>query len=824
MLKIDSTRLHTNSFGDTYFPEINGHSFDNIGVNSTFSKVFNAGFKKENHLYIIVGSDSGLLIPYLQNYQKDKGRHYIILESPSLISYIEKNIKTDKDLISIYPLDVNFHGFLDKYTEYTTHRRYSLVKSLAVIDSKSKQINQIWQETQAKYNVFDNEGVGFATNNIFVDTQLKNLFLNEIPVEKIKDSLKKCTAILLGGGPTLDENINWLKENQDNLIIFSVARISARLKKEKITPDFIVTVDPHDVSYDNSKSMLMYTDTSILIHANNANPKLLSQWEGVRAYMGSQFPWVDSEHSQPNNLKIAGPTVTNAMAFLMVYLGVEKIILSGVDFCHSKDGSTHEAGSIEAKVGKNLKALQNKVKTYSGRLAQTHASFASARNSMEEIVTYAKKNFNSSFYSISENSAFIENVNCINSTELKLTQINKFGILKNIKTDLAFNLKSYKKHLNDAKSYCQEMRRLCEKTEKLAIRGNKKSNTLFINPDKTDRLTHQIITIQQDLTKLMGEHEEFIFNYSVKSYQDFMNPSIKQDDMTHEEIKDSFINYFDGLINSSSPLKKSIETAIDILNLRILEVKGLKSITKIIKKWQAFDEYGRINNWLNINNLSINDIPQENQQEIQQILKKHQQELDNKDTRLEKQIKADDSLIKNFNSIQIFFDEKKVQELEALLKDMASKNRIDHQDLCKLGYGYLLEMKDLLDDAVEIYLTIKDQKVLMEGLKRIVHISLDNKDYNSALNALEVLTNYADEYYVFYADILGATGDIFGAVEIYTHYLQHNQEDTSAWIKLAKMLIHNKAQEPAINAINKIKELEPKNSVANKLMELATKL
>jgi tetratricopeptide (TPR) repeat protein len=111
----------------------------------------------------------------------------------------------------------------------------------------------------------------------------------------------------------------------------------------------------------------------------------------------------------------------------------------------------------------------------------------------------------------------------------------------------------------------------------------------------------------------------------------------------------------------------------------------------------------------------------------------------------------------------------------------------------------------------------------MEGLKRVVNITLDKKDYQTALNALEVLTHYSDEYFIAYADILAATGDGSGAAEIYLHYLDRNEKDTATWIKLAKLLIYLGLQDDAIQAINKIKEIDPDNIVTDELMNLATR-
>ncbi len=824
MSKINIKKLNTNLFGDKYFLEINGAVFDNVGATATFNKVFNENLNQKNTLFIGVGSDSGLLVSYLQKYQTNNGRSYIILERPELIQYIEKNISFDKKLINILPIDTDFSSLKDRYTDYIVHGRFILFKSLAVIDDISPQYKKIWHEVHNRFNIFQSNEIGDITNNIFVDSQLKNLALNEIPLQKIKGLLKGLTAVILGGGPSLDENIIWVKKNQHKLIIFAAARIADRLKKEGISVDFFVTIDPHEVSYDNSKSILLYSESSILIHSNSANAKLLAEWKGLRAYLGLRFPWSDSKHPQPTNLNSAGPTVANAMAIIAGYLGAKQIIFSGVDFCFSKYGQSHESNSIESKLGKYIHVADNQVITYSGRIAETNPNFAAARQAMEGLIDYVTNNYGSVFYTLSKETAVMAKLNYSATKKIQLTTLNKFKIIKRIKHNLQFSLKNYKNHIDDAKNYCQEMRGLCKKTASLAGKGQKLTKQLFIDEDETEQLTHKIINIQKNLDKLMGEHANFIFSYSRSCYEGFMDPSIKLENMTKDEIKISFTNYFAGLISSTNALHKSIIYAITRLNHRIDETKGLKHIIKLIDNWQFYNEEGRINAWLKINEMVFTDIPKKHQETIKLLLETYQKNLHNTNTKLSKTLETKaSSMVSSFNRIYKYFNEKRADDLELLIKYIAEKNEENATNLYRIGLGYLYELKNMPDEAVQEYLAIKDSKLLMNGLQRIVSITLTQENYSSALDALEVLINYSDEYYVAYADVLSATGDVQGAIKMYTHYLQSYDKDITTWIKLAKLLIHNNFPDEAIDIINQIKILDSKSCVADELMVLVEK-
>ncbi len=826
MKKINTQDIYVNSFGDHYFPEINSHAFDNVGANAIFNKVFNKELDIENTLFIIVGSDSGLLIPYLQSNHADKGRHYIILEKPEMIEYIEKNIEVDHQLIDILPLETDFGGFSESYTDYVSHARYQLLRSLSVIDSHNLDYQDGWDVALDKFNIFTDTESGYAINNIFIDSQLRNLSLSQIPVNSIHGTLKGLTAIIMGGGPSLDEDIGWIKDNQDKLVIFAAARISNRLKKEGICPDFFVTVDPHPVSYDNSKPMLPYGDKAILVHSNNANSKLLSEWTGNHAYLGLRYPWADSQHNQPYNLNIVGPTVTNTMASVASFLGARQIIFSGVDFCHSANGQCHESNSVESKLGKYLDVATNRVETYSGRIAETTPSFANAREGMEDLVAYATQSFDNTFYTLSQESAKIEKVAYSPATNIQLSDENKFKAMAKIKDTLKFDLESYQAFLKEAKSYCQEVRNLCKEATKVSRQGKKIAKLLFKNLSETDELTQKLIQTQKDAEYLLGEHAEFVFNYSIKAYKDFMDPSVKQDNMTRKDIKNAFMHYFSGLINSSIPLRKSIELAITRLNHRINETKGIKPLGKLIEKWQAYQEQGRPLVWMKMHNLTLEDLPAEHQPAVKALIETFHKELKETDTQLSKQLRLQgESLSNNFTRIQRYFAENRAGDLEILINyiDEKSQEGDNAEDLCNIGSGYLYELKEMPDEALSHYVKIKDSKLLLEGLKRVVNITLIQEDYDSALNALEVLVNYSDEYYIAYADISAATGNGLGAAEIYQYYLKTYDEDVATWIKLAKIQIHNGATAEAISAIKQVSKLEPENTITNELMNLATR-
>lgn len=821
MKSIDTSKIYINTFGDNYFQEINHKSFDSVGSTSTFHKLYNELLNHEKTLFVFAGSDSGLLIPYLQKYHGDKGRHYIILETPELVEYINKKIEFDPELFDIKVYDQNLEELLYEFTDYVAHDRYKLLRSLSVLDGKNETYKGVWQSVEQRFNLFKHDQIADAVSNIFIDSQIRDLALNTTPVSTIKDYLKGLTSVVLGGGPTLDENIDWIRKNQHKLIIFAAARIANRLKKENIQPDFFVSVDPNDVSYDNSKAILEFPGNPILIHSNSVNSKILAEWNGKNMYLGSMYPWKDSQHQQPDNFVVVGPTITNSMASIAAYLGSQQVLFSGVDFCQSADGSTHESQSIEASTGKYMRVTENQVKTYSGRIADTTPDFASGLDGMEDLVKFSIENFGTQFYSLSDEAAEIENVAYKPIKKIKLPNTEKTGTIDEINLKIDLDMKAYKQHLKQTKSYSQEMRNICRDTVKLSKQGKKLANKLFKNLDETDQITQQLLIIKNELDNTMGEHDEFIFTYSIAAYKNFMDPSIKEDNMEKEDIKSSFINYFSGLIQSATPLQKSIEEGIRLLNHRVNETKGTAQFDKLMEGWLKYHEEGRPRVWLKMNGLDLDTLPDEQKTKVKILLDKYEKELASTETRLSKRIKIhtfDPSFL--YERMRRFFIEQRTTDISELLNYARGVETLDKDDLIHMGEGFLYELKQMPGKAVNEYAQVKDIRFLVDAMSQIVNISLAKKEYENALNALEVLTHISDEYYVAYADIVASLNQEKDAIAIYSHYLEKHDEDVATWIKLAKLLIHVDMIEDATKVIDKINELQPDNAAANELKVL----
>ncbi len=162
--------------------------------------------------------------------------------------------------------------------------------------------------------------------------------LNEIPALEYKDIYKGKAAMIVSAGPSLDMNIETIKNNRDKFIIFCVGTAYKALAKAGVKPDFVNIIEINDCSgqvkgHDLSDVNFIlepYTHTSI--HKLNTKQKLL-------------FPTVSS---QANDYwaKLAGldirpyiakGTVSYESLAVAKLLGFTKIVLVGQDLAYANN-------------------------------------------------------------------------------------------------------------------------------------------------------------------------------------------------------------------------------------------------------------------------------------------------------------------------------------------------------------------------------------------------------------------------------------------------------------------------------------------------------
>ncbi len=163
-----------------------------------------------------------------------------------------------------------------------------------------------------------------------------------LPLLSDKMQLSKRSAIaVVGSGPSLENDIEWLKNNQDRVIIFAVHSAVRILSNHGITPDFQFTIDIHlDRSTIENLQLLSYRP---LI----STAKINKEWFEIVDHLYLVESDVRASAVKFNYyVKNIYPTTGNLALGLACFAKPSKVFLIGLDFGFQSYGKRHADGGI----------------------------------------------------------------------------------------------------------------------------------------------------------------------------------------------------------------------------------------------------------------------------------------------------------------------------------------------------------------------------------------------------------------------------------------------------------------------------------------------
>lgn len=803
-----------NSFGDFYIESINKQTFKTNSVTTVYDNYYANTFEKNETLYILGGSDSGLLAKYLYKKYGDNldGRKFIFIEFSSVIESEAFKANTvglpKKSFRFLEPVNDDVVKIRDNSIEYFISRKVRLLKSLSVLDKIDPVYQQLWKVLTEGYMQMQHIET-FNFSQPFVEAQLRNLSLNSQPIGKLRNVLAGKKAIVLGGGPSIDTCIDWIKENREHFYIFSVGRIAARLLKEGLVPDFFVSVDPHDVSYDNSKQMLLFSQQSILLNCYHVSPKLLNKWSGVSAYYDNRLPWLQEK----NNSHSPGPTVVHSALQQAVFLGCQEVYLAGVDLCFYR-GQTHESGSAEKAYGKMAVKHLLQTETYSGELADTDLPFYQGIKGLKILAEGFGKYYGARLFNLSENAAKVEQVEfCAPQNVVVPEQEQKADKVSQIKNSLELSRKDYQTYLVSSLDELQKERKLLQEQKKLLKKGSDLAKSMIKSPKNEAKINE----IKQKLEKKLGEQTHMLFQFGYGNFENLMRPVEDENNMSLEETQYFLAEYFSAMNKSLLEFIELLDETIQTIKFRQLEVKE-KNLVKLLPLWRDRGEMGRHISWKKWHS-DIGELILETS-EWQEAEADFKNEIEFSDTQQLKNLQERATSVTNiFAKILKAFDEQDVAELESLKTLIEEKDSNDlNNQLVAIIKAMLLEFRGEDKQAQIIYETIDHINLKMFALKRVLHFALQARDHDKVLLSLQNLVPFSKEYLVNFADYMALLGQKEMALQVYQVYLQDKPENILVWVKLADLAKELNQAVIFDQAVNQIENIDADSSELKRLL------
>lgn len=153
--------------------------------------------------------------------------------------------------------------------------------------------------------------------------------------------------LLLAAGPSLQKNIEWIKENQKKFLVVALSSVLSTLEKENITPDIVTHMDGFEssaVHFSKLKSLDFLSKTIFFLSARTPDSV-------VKILEKSHIFFYENGTSYKQNIgNLSAACVGSTTYLLLLALGAKELYLLGLDLAiDEKTGSTHSDGHEYAK-------------------------------------------------------------------------------------------------------------------------------------------------------------------------------------------------------------------------------------------------------------------------------------------------------------------------------------------------------------------------------------------------------------------------------------------------------------------------------------------
>ena len=191
-------------------------------------------------------------------------------------------------------------------------------------------------------------------------------------------------VIVVAAGPSLDDNIDFLRENKGKKTIIAVGTVFRKLISLGIEPDAVTILDPQERIY--AQIAGLEEQQIPLIFATTAYWKIASRYQGEK-YM--VFPLVDElaracTRERKEELWNVGGTVTTLAMQVAVWGGAKKIFFVGVDLAYQEGGATHASGTMDC--AKSDTKAMTPIAGVGGTTVYADSQFLSYREWIEERI------------------------------------------------------------------------------------------------------------------------------------------------------------------------------------------------------------------------------------------------------------------------------------------------------------------------------------------------------------------------------------------------------------------------------------------------------
>ena len=308
----------------------------------------------------------------------------------------------------------NVKPWMDYHQEYFKIIEHQINSAISIISSDfsvQSHFGKVWM-----HNILEN------TNFL-----LRNKNHNKITIDNSK------TAVVIGAGPSLDDSINFLKENKEKLFIISTDTSYPSLLKNNIIPQVVVSIDAqiysreHFIGINNeiSKDTIFLLDicanSSIVKKLPNDNILFFTNGHPLANYIE------DKSNSKFLRLNSGRGTVISVACDFATKCNFENIILLGTDFSFYKNKPYTKSTYLEKQFLYQSNKTKNLESQYTNLMLRTEI-FRNKEGNFTTKLLDEYKEYQEKMIELSKSKFYIIDENC---NPMKLSKFNgNFEITK----------------------------------------------------------------------------------------------------------------------------------------------------------------------------------------------------------------------------------------------------------------------------------------------------------------------------------------------------------------------------------------------------------
>lgn len=338
----------------------------------------------------------GLAYEFKEMIKRDNSKRYFIVEPDTAIF---KTLLQNVDIRFLFENKNVYFIQHDSYDDITSFFQRLLnedrrikIKFIALPSYMiiyKELVEKINEKIKEYFNIFKvNIRTNLSSHRAWYQANICNLkYLEETcPIEKLSEKFKNVPAIICAAGPSIEYDLETLKNIGDKAIITSAGTGISIMEKNKIKIHISSIVDVWNDEKDLFGKLEVNKDVPLL-YAMNACYEVIELMHGSKFLMNMGN--IDGLVSKQMNWKqfdpFSGPSIANVIAYNLSQLGCNPIIFLGQDLCYSRGKNYAESASTYEDLSGKLESnkVYIKMKNKNGEDVYTTSVFLAMRKSME---------------------------------------------------------------------------------------------------------------------------------------------------------------------------------------------------------------------------------------------------------------------------------------------------------------------------------------------------------------------------------------------------------------------------------------------------------